>query len=159
MKKKLNKILLAAAIVCGILMAVIHGSGSNWFMVSLVMAIIGALVIGWIFGAIISLIENKFLKKETGLTFKSAYLMALVFLLFGFTFFGKIDCSKHAAAYRDGYTMGEADKAAGKNIGGSISLSNLNKAGIYPHVVNDDDDKDCYCAGYADGNGGEKKEY
>jgi hypothetical protein len=158
MKKNLNKILLAAAVVCGILMAVIHGSGSNWFIVSLVMALLGALVFGWIIGAAISFIENKYLKKETGLTFKSTYLMALVFLLFGFTFFGKIDCSKHQAAYRDGYTMGETDKAGGHNYGGSISLSNLNKAGVYPNVANDDD-KDCYCAGYADGNGGEKKTY
>ena len=117
-----------------------------------------ARLLGWIFSFVVNLIQLKILKREPEFKYKSAYLSALVFLLIGFTFFGRIDCSKHAAAYRDGYTMGESDKASGHNIGGSISLSNLNNAGIYPNVANDGD-KDCYCAGYADGAGGEKKGY
>jgi len=72
--------------------------------------------------------------------------------------FGKKSCSSHAAAYSDGYAMGEVDRASGRYAGGSVTLTTLNQNGIYPNVANDED-KDCFCIGYGDGAAGEKKAY
>lgn len=115
-------------------------------------------VLDWVITFLISLTYNYILKRKLpNIIFKSCYLMALPILLLFFSC-GKISCKEHQKAYQDGFSMGEIAKSLGDYSGANEILYGLNKRGIYPHVMNNND-KDCFCIGYNDAFKGNKSEY
>lgn len=152
---KMNIVLLVIAILA-IVLAFLNPNDPSVFL-TLLLCFFGALVVGWILSLIILFVQHNVLKKDFGIKFKSFYLMGLIITLFVFTF-DRVDCSKHKAAYSDGYSMGETDKLSGHYTGGSIMLDKLGQNEIYARVSNKED-KNCFCIGYDNGYNGDNKKY